>query len=1197
MSTIELAKSTVQVNGSQWSFSGCTCLPWGHNADVLHIHVQSVSYIGQQTRHGFMQADGQVWWAVNSSSRSRVYAHNVAKGSTLELPNGGIQPAVLSLGTDGSGHVWMGHQGGLVQVWCAACQCPICQWSGMCPADIRCLSIGQHPNSMWLGTAQGSVCQAQVCAPDLGMQAKPTVKCMITLDAGRSHASKPASRTGQAGAALAPQSKPTQLAHDGPVSEIVTMSDRVVSNGGARTVASIMREWSLTGELIASHTPCKPGPVTCISVLRPDTLLQKRDTPQACTDSWRLLTGHQSGQVKLWAVPQGRPLQPLAILRASTPSPVQSLVVLDDLQLLCFGRAGSILLWSRDQLTKMAQLSCSYPPERGNDMKAVSLPKQEESNTPAAELHPMQRFFGSDSVQAMRAALDRFKANKQAVADNYSHSQSQMQPGLSTVQPHTIAHNGFRASALGRISETHSGFPSTSVSPASQAFSDIGGRAAAPNAVLSPSTDLLDSSGRVRSLNSYSPFANAPGPQMSGTLRPSSRSISWPNLPPMDDSDQESTQDMSRRSADEMSVFGNATGSRRAQAQSLPADAIKSSALYAPRQELQPRPPSQPSDVPALQKSSSFSRRASLASMLLKMRAGDDLSRNSSASSGEAASLLSSVNSADHAQRTGGPSATTGSSTGQGQPTPFSVGGKGHQQGVKFTDDHASKKEKRRLSSERIDRMAADVRLHRYHGGSMVSTPQNSGHSNGGPSISHNAGGHDSLSSDDSASHQALQPEMKRTISDVALEALESVQNLKCPIISYSQLDIKRKIGDGSIGQVYLAKWQETDVAVKVITQMQNLSPFQGLHPQDPATMDLQSQRQRGTARRSMELVDEMTDNSNALQAGQAGVDDSVLSSQLSDVELTAIATLEREVSIMAAIRHPNVVLLMGLCLNPVCVVSEFCARGSLSDVIKKAATSKIFAQLLDWPKRLSMALDAAKGMLQLHNHNPSILHRDLKSPNLLVDKHWRVKVTDFNLSSMLRSDADTYGVLSSVADNPRWLAPEAVAHQDYSKAADVYSFGIVLWELLTWQIPWGDHNSFQIMMLLTQQQARPDIPPLDSLPGPPLPGIEEYVQLMQACWHEEPDQRPGFESITGSLRLLLHQTAVLWSRTDRLTDLPAQMSCNTASGFPMVASQSDITAFPTAPPAETFHTVTSSSAAGGSNSCQLPSHEQADNL
>ena len=63
--------------------------------------------------------------------------------------------------------------------------------------------------------------------------------------------------------------------------------------------------------------------------------------------------------------------------------------------------------------------------------------------------------------------------------------------------------------------------------------------------------------------------------------------------------------------------------------------------------------------------------------------------------------------------------------------------------------------------------------------------------------------------------------------------------------------------------------------------------------------------------------------------------------------------------------------------------------------------------------------------MLQLHNHNPPILHRDLKSPNLLVDKHWRVKVTDFNLSSALRSGNTGSSLLSSVANNPRWLAPE----------------------------------------------------------------------------------------------------------------------------------------------------------------------------
>ncbi len=267
----------------------------------------------------------------------------------------------------------------------------------------------------------------------------------------------------------------------------------------------------------------------------------------------------------------------------------------------------------------------------------------------------------------------------------------------------------------------------------------------------------------------------------------------------MDNSDQESNQDRSRRSADEASRSGNAAGSRRAQAQALPADAIMSSALYALRQE-----PRQPSDVPTLQKPSCLSRRASLAAMLLKMRVGDDCSRKDSESS-EGVSWMSSADSAEHFQRTGESPATPRSSTGQGQTMPFSVGGKGHQQGGNITDDRVAREKNARLSSEQIDRMAADVRLQRCHGGSMVSTPQNSGHSkqHGDVSISHDVNADDHLSGNDSASCQALQPEMKRTISDVALEALESVQSLKCPIISYSQLDIKRKIGDGSIGQVH----------------------------------------------------------------------------------------------------------------------------------------------------------------------------------------------------------------------------------------------------------------------------------------------------------------------------------------------------------------------------------------------------------
>ena len=84
-------------------------------------------------------------------------------------------------------------------------------------------------------------------------------------------------------------------------------------------------------------------------------------------------------------------------------------------------------------------------------------------------------------------------------------------------------------------------------------------------------------------------------------------------------------------------------------------------------------------------------------------------------------------------------------------------------------------------------------------------------------------------------------------------------------------------------------------------------------------------------------------------------------------------------------------------------------------------------------------ALDAAKGMLYLHAHSPPIIHRDLKSANLLVDKHWRVKVCDFNLSKLMEENS----VMSSMAaTNPRWLAPEILAGSGASMASDVYAFG-----------------------------------------------------------------------------------------------------------------------------------------------------------
>lgn len=100
-----------------------------------------------------------------------------------------------------------------------------------------------------------------------------------------------------------------------------------------------------------------------------------------------------------------------------------------------------------------------------------------------------------------------------------------------------------------------------------------------------------------------------------------------------------------------------------------------------------------------------------------------------------------------------------------------------------------------------------------------------------------------------------------------------------------------------------------------------------------------------------------------------------------------------QEAGMMASMRHPNVVMYLGVCLQPPCVVTEYCARGSLNDVFKRARATPALAAQLDWGRRLNMVLDAAKGMMYLHSSEPPVIHRDLKSPNLLVDKHWRLKV------------------------------------------------------------------------------------------------------------------------------------------------------------------------------------------------------------
>ncbi|KAL6546144.1 Serine/threonine-protein kinase sty46 [Orobanche gracilis] len=160
-----------------------------------------------------------------------------------------------------------------------------------------------------------------------------------------------------------------------------------------------------------------------------------------------------------------------------------------------------------------------------------------------------------------------------------------------------------------------------------------------------------------------------------------------------------------------------------------------------------------------------------------------------------------------------------------------------------------------------------------------------------------------------------------------------------------------------------------------------------------------------------------------------------------------------QEVYIMRKVRHKNVVQFIGACTKPpnLCIVTEYMSGGSVYDYLhKQRGTFKL-------PTLLKVAIDVAKGMNYLHQNN--IIHRDLKAANLLMDENEErqdfffkvVKVADFGVA---RVKAQT-GVMTAETGTYRWMAPEVIEHKSYDHKADVFSFGVVLWELLTGKIPY----------------------------------------------------------------------------------------------------------------------------------------------
>jgi serine/threonine protein kinase len=183
------------------------------------------------------------------------------------------------------------------------------------------------------------------------------------------------------------------------------------------------------------------------------------------------------------------------------------------------------------------------------------------------------------------------------------------------------------------------------------------------------------------------------------------------------------------------------------------------------------------------------------------------------------------------------------------------------------------------------------------------------------------------------------------------------------------------------------------------------------------------------------------------------------------------------------------------------CIVTEFLKQGSLKDILANNAVK------LTWKQKMKLLHGAALGVNYLHSLRPVIVHRDLKPSNLLVDENMNVKVADFGFARIKEENATM-----TRCRTPCWTAPEIIRGEKYDERADVFSFGIVMWQVVTRKEPYAGRN-FMGVSLDVLEGRRPEA-------MPDLPGA--FLKTMTRCWHAKPDKRPPMSTVVEVLADLL---------------------------------------------------------------------------
>lgn len=204
-----------------------------------------------------------------------------------------------------------------------------------------------------------------------------------------------------------------------------------------------------------------------------------------------------------------------------------------------------------------------------------------------------------------------------------------------------------------------------------------------------------------------------------------------------------------------------------------------------------------------------------------------------------------------------------------------------------------------------------------------------------------------------------------------------------------------------------------------------------------------------------------------------------------------------REVEILSKVKHPYLLPFIGYTdTEPYCIVTKYIPNGSLYDHLHRQTDEPEFTGT----ELTVIAYCIASGMTYLHSLNA--LHRDLKTQNILLTNKNIPIICDFG--STRKAELQKTMTMES-AGTPNYMAPEFFQGGHYDKAVDVYSFGMMLWEMLTREVPFYGLETPQVIYSVVFQQKRPEIP--TSTPS-------KLKQLIESCWSQEPKERPSFDRI-----------------------------------------------------------------------------------